>query len=159
MEEVQKLTVEKFADGGIACLKFSGTIDESFDGKKLGGTAKCDTLVLDLGGVKKISSFGIREWVDFVGTAQVQARQMVLVECAPKVIDQLNMVANFTGGGRLYSFYAPFRCDYCDSEHRVLLDVAKDLETIKSMSRNGRKITKPIWNAERSSDSMKAGIN
>ena len=132
MEE-QKLTVEKFADGGIACLKFSGTIDESFDGKKLGGTAKCDTLVLDLGGVKKISSFGIREWVDFVGTAQGQARQMVLVECAPKVVDQLNMVANFTGNGRLYSFYAPFRCDYCDSEHRVLLDVAKDLETIKSM--------------------------
>ncbi len=133
MEEVQKLTVEKFADGGIACLKFSGTIDEGFDGKRLGATAKCDTLVLDLGGVKKISSFGIREWVDFVGTAQVQARQLVLVECAPKVIDQLNMVANFTGGGRLYSFYAPFRCDYCDSEHRVLLDVSKDLETIKSM--------------------------
>ena len=133
MDEVQKLTVEKFADGGIACLKFSGTIDESFHGKKLGTTAKCDTLVLDLGGVKKISSFGIREWVDFVGAAQGQARQMVLVECAPKVIDQLNMVANFTGGGRLYSFYAPFRCDHCDSEHRVLLDVAKDLETIKSM--------------------------
>ena len=133
MEEVQKLTVEKFADGGIACLKFSGTIDEGFDGKRLGATAKCDTLVLDLGGVKKISSFGIREWVDFIGTAQVQARQMVLVECAPKVIDQLNMVANFTGGGRLYSFYAPFRCDYCDSEHRVLLDVSKDLETIKTM--------------------------
>ena len=133
MEEVQKLTVEKFADGGIACLKFSGTIDESFDGKKLGTTAKCDTLVLDLGGVKKISSFGIREWVDFVGTAQVQARQMVLVEASPKVIDQLNMVANFTGGGRLFSFYAPFRCDYCDSEHKVLLDVAKDLETIKTM--------------------------
>lgn len=133
MEEVQKLNIEKFADGGIACLKFSGTIDESFDGKKLGSTSKCDTLVLDLGGVKKISSFGIREWVDFVGTAQSQARQMVLVEASPKVIDQLNMVANFTGGGRLYSFYAPFRCDYCDSEHRILLDVAKDLETIKSM--------------------------
>ena len=86
MEEVQKLTVEKFADGGIACLRFSGTIDESFDGKKLGSTARCDTLVLDLGGVKKISSFGIREWVDFVGTAQSQARQMVLVEASPKVI-------------------------------------------------------------------------
>src|ERR1700742_5103727 len=99
MEEVQKLTVEKFADGGIACLRFSGTIDESFDGKKLGSTARCDTLVLDLGGVKKISSFGIREWVDFVGTAQGQARQMVLVEASPKVVDQLNMVANFTGSG------------------------------------------------------------
>jgi hypothetical protein len=33
------------------------------------------------------------------------------------------------------------------------------LDTIRSTSRNGRKITKPIWNAARSSDSMNAGIN
>lgn len=128
-----KLSVEKFADGGIACLKFSGTIDEGFEGKKLGATAGCDTLVLDLGGVKKISSFGIREWVDFVTTANKLCRSMVLVECTPKVVDQLNMVANFTGGGRVFSFYAPFKCDYCDSEHRVLLQVDKDFETIKTM--------------------------
>ncbi len=128
-----KLSVEKFADGGIACLKFSGTIDEGFEGKKLGATAGCDTLVLDLGGVKKISSFGIREWVDFVTTANKLCRSMILVECTPKVVDQLNMVANFTGGGRVFSFYAPFKCDYCDSEHRVLLQVDKDFETIKTM--------------------------
>lgn len=128
-----KLTIEKFADGAIACLKFAGTIDEGFEGKKLGATVAGDTLVLDLGGVKKISSFGIREWVDFVTTASKQCRSMVLIECSPKVVDQLNMVANFAGGGRVFSFYTPFRCDYCDSEHRVLLQVDKDHETIKSM--------------------------
>jgi anti-anti-sigma regulatory factor/DNA-directed RNA polymerase subunit RPC12/RpoP len=128
-----KLMIEKFADGGVACIKFVGTIDESFEGKKLGMTASADTLVLDLGGVKKISSFGIREWVDFVTTAARHARSLVLIECTPKVIDQLNMVANFAGGGRVFSFYAPFRCDYCDAEHRVLLQVDRDFEAIKSM--------------------------
>jgi len=128
-----KLMVEKFADGAIACLKFTGTIDESFEGKKLGGTAAGETLVLDLGGVKKISSFGIREWVDFVTAASKLVRSMILIECTPKVVDQLNMVANFAGGGRVFSFYAPFRCDYCDSEHRVLLQIDRDHETIKSM--------------------------
>jgi anti-anti-sigma regulatory factor len=131
--EGQKLSIEKFADGQIACLKFAGTIDESFEGKKLGASVTGDTLVLDLGGVKKISSFGIREWVDFATAASKQVRSMVLIECSPKVVDQLNMVANFAGGGRVFSFYAPFRCDYCDSEHRVLLQVDKDHETIKSM--------------------------
>jgi hypothetical protein len=43
------------------------------------------------------------------------------------------MVANFAGGGRVFSFYVPFRCDYCDSEHRVLLQVDRDHETIKKM--------------------------
>ena len=128
-----KLAIEKFADGGITCLKFTGTVDESFDGKKVGGTIKCDTLVLDTSGVKKISSFGIREWVDFVTLAAKGSKSLVMIECAPKVVDQLNMVANFAGGGRVYSFYAPFRCDYCDSEHRVLLDVTKDFESIKAM--------------------------
>jgi ABC-type transporter Mla MlaB component len=128
-----KLTIEKFADGGIACLRFAGTIDEAFEGKKLGLTATGDVLVIDLGGVKKISSFGIREWVDFIGTASRQVRSVILIECAPKVVDQLNMVANFAGGGRVFSFYAPFRCDYCDSEHRVLLQGDRDHETIKTM--------------------------
>jgi len=128
-----KLVIEKFADGGVACIKFVGTIDESFEGKKLGLTATAETLVLDLGGVKKISSFGIREWIDFVTTASRQARQLILIECTPKVIDQLNMVANFAGGGRVFSFYAPFRCDYCDSEQRVLLQVDRDFEAIKAL--------------------------
>lgn len=128
-----KLTIEKFADGNIACLKFSGTIDESFEGKKIARGISAETLVLDLGGVKKISSFGIREWVDFATTAAKQVKTLVLIECAPKVVDQLNMVGNFAGGGRVFSFYTPFRCDYCDSEHRVLLEVSKDFETIKSM--------------------------
>ena len=128
-----KLAIEKFADGGITCLRFTGTIDEGFDGKKLANGLEGDWLVLDTGGVKKISSFGIREWVDFVTTAATRVKQTVLIECSPKVVDQLNMVANFAGSGRVFSFYAPFRCDYCDSEHRVLLDVAKDFESIKSM--------------------------
>jgi anti-anti-sigma regulatory factor len=128
-----KLTIEKFADGPIACLKFSGTIDESFEGKKIARSVQADTLVLDLGGVKKISSFGIREWVDFATTAVKQVKQMILIECAPKVVDQFNMVANFAGGGRVFSFYAPFRCDYCDSEQRALLEVSKDWEAIKSL--------------------------
>src|SRR3954468_18062149 len=128
-----KLVIEKFADGDVACVKFVGMIDESFEGKKLGATAAADTLVLDLGGVKKISSFGIREWVDFVATAAKHTRSMVLIECSPKVMDQLNMVANFAGGGRVFSFYAPFRCDYCDSEHLVLLQIDRDHEAIKSM--------------------------
>jgi anti-anti-sigma regulatory factor len=128
-----KLSIEKFADAGITCLKFTGMIDESFEGKKLGRGVEAETLVLDLGGVKKISSFGIREWVDFVSTAATHCKQMFLIECAPKVVDQLNMVGNFAGGGRVFSFYAPFRCDYCDSEQRVLLEVSKDFEAIKAM--------------------------
>jgi hypothetical protein len=50
-----KLSIEKFADGGLSCLKFAGTIDESFEGKKLGASTAGDVLVVDLGAVKTSS--------------------------------------------------------------------------------------------------------
>ncbi|MBP9087119.1 MAG: anti-sigma factor antagonist [Kofleriaceae bacterium] len=128
-----KLTVDKFADGDIVGLRFDGSIDANFEGKKLAASLTAATLILDLGGVKKISSFGIREWVDFVKTAGEQVQQLILIECTPKVVDQLNIVGNFAGHGRVFSFYAPFHCDYCDSEHRVLLHVDRDRDVIKSM--------------------------
>lgn len=136
--DTTKLKLEKFADGGIVCLSFAGTIDEGFEGKKLAAAIKCETLLIDLGGVKKISSFGIREWVDFITAASRQAAQVVLVECGAKILDQLNMVANFAGSGRVYSFYAPYRCDYCDAEHRVLFTVDRDHEAIKAMKLGDR---------------------
>jgi anti-anti-sigma regulatory factor len=128
-----KIAIEKFADGPIVCLRLSGTIDESFEGKKLAATIKAKTLVLDLADIKKISSFGIREWVDFVKNVGDHVDEIVLIECAPKVVDQLNMVGNFSGKGRVFSFYAPFRCDYCDNDARVLFHVDRDWEVIKSM--------------------------
>jgi len=128
-----KLQIDKFADGGIVCLKLSGTVDESFEGKKLADGLKAATLILDLGDIRKVSSFGIREWVDFITAVGKHIDRILLVECAPKIVDQLNMVANFAGNGRVYSFYAPYHCDYCDRDDRVLLQIDRDHELIKSM--------------------------
>lgn len=127
-----KLAIERATDGAIAWISLAGTIDEDFSGGALGASVAGDTLVLDLGGVRKISSFGIREWIDFMRAAVTRVRQVILVECAPKVVDQLNMVANFAGGGRVYSCYAPYRCDFCDSESRVLVQVDRDHDAIRA---------------------------
>lgn len=128
-----KLTIDKFADGNLVCLKLAGTIDESFEGKRLADSVRGGTVILDLGDIRKVSSFGIREWVDFITAVGKTASRIVLVECAPKIVDQLNMVANFAGTGRVYSFYAPYHCDYCDRDDRVLLQVDRDHEQIKAM--------------------------
>lgn len=128
-----KLAIDKFADGNLVCLKLAGTIDESFEGKRLADSLRASTLILDLGDIRKVSSFGIREWVDFITAVGKTAQRIVLVECAPKIVDQLNMVANFAGTGRVYSFYAPYHCDYCDRDDKVLLQVDRDHEQVKSM--------------------------
>jgi hypothetical protein len=127
-----KLRVDKVSDGGITLLKLAGTIDEQFEGKKIALGLKGGTLILELAEIDRISSFGIREWVDFIGALSGKVQSLWFVECAPKVVDQFNMVANFGGTGALVSFYAPYRCDYCDDDRRRLVQVAQEWEQLKT---------------------------
>jgi anti-anti-sigma regulatory factor len=128
------LAIDKFIEGSITCLRFQGTIDEAFDGKRLAASIKCSTLILDMGAVKKISSFGIREWTDFIKTVERQVQQLVAIECTPKVVDQINMVSQFLGTkGQVFSFYAPYRCDYCDIDRRVLFQIDRDHAAIRGL--------------------------
>jgi len=128
-----KLKIAKIVEGDIMCLRFIGTIDEDFNGEEVADQAK-GTLILDLGEVRRISSFGIREWVDFIRVAEQKAHSIFFIECSPKIIDQFNMVANFGGSGKILSFYAPYRCDYCDDDRRRLVQVDESYELIKNMS-------------------------
>lgn len=128
-----KLKIAKIVEGDIMCLRFQGTIDEDFNGEEVAEQAK-GTLILDLGEVRRISSFGIREWVDFIKAAELKAHSIYFIECSPKILDQFNMVANFGGSGKILSFYAPYRCDYCDDDRRRLVQVDESYELIKNMS-------------------------
>ena len=128
------LAIDKFMEGPITCLRFQGTIDEAFDGKRLAASIRCSTLILDMGAVKKISSFGIREWTDFIKAVERQVQQLIAIECTPKVVDQINMVSQFLGTkGQVFSFYAPYRCDYCDVDRRVLFQVDRDQAAIRGL--------------------------
>ncbi len=115
-----KLLIERLSDGDVTCLRLMGTIDEQFDAPGLAQTIACRYLILDLGGVDRISSFGIRQWIDFVQHIAPRLAGVYYVESSPKVVDQFNMVANFGGPGYIVSFYAPYRCESCDLEKRHL---------------------------------------
>ena len=142
-----RLRYERVGEGEVVCLRLEGTIDEQFDGAALLSEVGAGPLLLNLGGIGKISSFGIREWVDFMAQAGRRASAIYLIECSPKVIDQLNMVANFAGAARVVSFFAPYRCDYCDDERRRLLQVELDRAMIHA-ARMPDRICESCGNAE-----------
>lgn len=127
------LTIDRLVEGQITCLRFNGVINEAFDGKRLATGIKAQTVILDFAEVKRVSSFGIREWAEFISTIERSVQRIIAIEVPPKVVDQLNMVARFLGGkGQVFSFYAPYRCDYCDVDNRVLLQVDRDRAAIAS---------------------------
>ncbi len=128
----EKLSVERISEGDITCVRFAGVMDESFEGKRLGTSIRAKVVILDLGRVSKISSFGIREWSDFIGSITRVTEHIYLIECTPKVMDQINMVAGFIGKARVVSFYGPYRCDFCDMDRSILFQVDRDSASIRS---------------------------
>ncbi|MCG8424873.1 MAG: hypothetical protein MJE77_43870 [Proteobacteria bacterium] len=127
---VQKLTVEKQVRRDVTLLTLSGTIDCDFDGKKLAAVIRTSRLAIHLAGVRLITSFGIREWIDFMTAAARRAEDILLLDCSPKIIQQANMVANFVGSGRIVSFYAPYRCATCGTDSRVHMHLRRDWDVV-----------------------------
>ena len=87
-------------------------------------------ILIDLAGVSRINSCGVREWLNFVAALQARGRRLVLERCAPVIVTQLNTIYNFTGGGHVRSVLGPYYCASCDREENHLIDLAttRDVE-------------------------------
>jgi hypothetical protein len=137
MEQAQarepKLQIYKSVQGEVTYLRFVGTIDENFDGAGCGKGLE-GHLVLAMAEIRRITSFGIRQWMEFVTKAGEGCSRIYLVECAPRIVDQLNMVAGFAGKGQVVSFYAPFRCGTCGTESMKLVQVDQSHDAISGFS-------------------------
>jgi anti-anti-sigma regulatory factor len=111
----------------VTYVKLSGVIDEDNElgtlADKLGGGG---TAVIDVSEIERINSCGVRDWVNWLGKAEKGGAHIVMVECSPAIVAQINLVNNFTGNGVVKSFYAPYFCPNCDLE-KVLLVETRDM--------------------------------
>lgn len=116
-----KFSYEVKDEGSRVTLCFHGMIDEDVDFSQIAVTKK-DSFLFDFNGVKAINSCGIREWVKF--TEQFDAETKLIYEnCTQIIIEQINMVAGFIRkGSQVASFYAPYFCEECDDERKVLVN-------------------------------------
>jgi anti-anti-sigma regulatory factor len=119
-------TMSKFFLGSqtvedVTFLKVSGTIDE--DNTLASSLKKIDghTVVVDLAGVERINSCGVRDWVNWLNDLEGRGKQVVLVRCSPVIVNQVNLVHNFAGRGHVKSFFAPYYCGRCDREQLRLV--------------------------------------
>lgn len=109
----------------ITFLKLAGVIDEDNDLASLAERVGQGTVIVDFGDVERINSCGVRDWVNWLGRVERDGAKVVLVECSPAIVAQVNLVTNFTGQGVVKSFYAPYFCPQCNRE-KVLLVETRD---------------------------------
>ena len=108
----------------LSFVKLAGVIDEDNELTELTDKIHGGTVVIDLGEVERINSCGVRDWVNWLGKLETKGTDVVLVECSPAIVAQINLVNNFTGNGMVKSFYVPYFCPECDEEKVLLCETA-----------------------------------
>src|SRR5512143_3094438 len=111
--------------GDVSYVKLGGVIDEDNELGDLVDKIPSGTAVIDLGEIERINSCGVRDWVNWLTKVEKGGGRIVLVECSPAIVSQINLVNNFTGSGGVKSFFAPYFCPNCDREKVLLVEASE----------------------------------
>jgi len=109
---------------GWTALRLDGVIDEhnGLDALTDSLGPGADALLIDLGGVRRINSVGVRDWVVWLRAQRERYRTLVLFDCPPAIMNEVNLVRNFAEGAIITTFQAPYYCDRCGQEGVQTLD-------------------------------------
>ena len=110
----------------VSYVKIGGIIDEDNELGPLADRIGTGMAIIDLSDVERINSCGVRDWVNWLGKAEKGGARVVLVQCSPAIVAQINLVNNFSGNGVVKNFFAPYFCPNCDRE-KVLLVETRDV--------------------------------
>jgi hypothetical protein len=102
-------------------LRLHGVVDEHADLSWFAALA--GRVQIDLAGVERVNSFGIRAWIDAVRTVD-RTVALEFVAIPATLVDRISMVGGFFDRGTIVSFHAPMRCEACGLETDVLLTAA-----------------------------------
>ncbi|HRE89967.1 MAG TPA: hypothetical protein PK095_12605 [Myxococcota bacterium] len=119
---------------GFTVVRLDGVIDEH--NELAGYTERIgagEALFIDLGGVKRLNSVGVRDWVNWLRALKPKFARIVLFDCPPPVMNEVNFVKNFADGAHITTFSVPLFCARCNKEENRLLESA-------ALLGNGRKL-------------------
>ena len=116
------LTAERISRGDVLCLRLAGVIDERFEPSAVFHDLPSFVLI-DLAGIKRITSFGVRQWSDAMKAVPTSVLHLYVLRAPACFVDQLNMVLNFGGRLEVVSATALYFCERCQEERAVAIDV------------------------------------
>jgi serine/threonine-protein kinase len=115
------IEVQRIDHSGASLLKLSGVLNETFEPSQLGTLPPI--AALDLSGIARITSPGVRLWCDFVRPGIDGERRLFLLGCPQVFVDQLNLVLNFAGNCEVLTAQLACLCERCDKEQKILVDI------------------------------------
>lgn len=112
---------------GATWVALSGQLNEAADLKPLSQLP--GPLVIDLSGLDRINSVGVRDWMDFVRAREQAGIELTFERCSPSMVSQMSMITHFMGTrSRVKSIQIPYLCTACKTEHLHVLEVTRGVQ-------------------------------
>lgn len=93
-------------------------VDDDLD--RLAAAAQAPEVVLDLRGIKRFNSLGVKSWIKFVAKLG-KGRTYSLVNCPVIFIAYCNMMHHLVGSRQVQSFFVPYFCKPCAKKGESLV--------------------------------------
>ena len=121
-------------DGG-ADIALTGDLDEGSDLEAVAREVSGGKVVIDVGGVGRINSFGVSRWIRFLeGITRVRGRRVSLIGLPTAFAAAAALVPNMLKGTTIDSVLLVYRCDDCNREEEVAVRSAKEASAGRACS-------------------------
>ncbi len=109
------INVVKEQKGAALVVRLSGSIEESVNFEQLLGPPPAELHVI-CKEITRINSVGVKAWIKYFQGAQQKGTKLRFQDCSTAIVEQVNLISNFTAGGPVDSLYVPFSCTGCKME-------------------------------------------
>lgn len=109
------LNVSKEQKGNVLSVRFIGSIEETVNFDQLLGPPPVE-MEVNCKEIPRINSVGVKAWIKYFQTCQAKGTKLKFVECSTAIVEQVNLISNFTCGGIVESIFVPFSCSSCKTE-------------------------------------------
>ncbi len=110
---------------GFLALRLDGVIDEHCGLAAMSAhLGEGRTLLIDVGAVRRLNSVGVRDWVSWMRELKKRFSELILYDCPPPFMTEVNFVRNFAEGAYIATFGVPLFCARCGKEDVRILDSA-----------------------------------
>jgi anti-anti-sigma regulatory factor len=124
------LSIEKRSTPEGLQVELSGAFEESVQLESLIGEVK-GNLNVHCKGITRINSVGVKTWINYFQKLKMAGVRVRFFECSPSIVEQLNMISNFSGGGEVVSILLPYSCIKCVKEFVIPFETKKiDLDAL-----------------------------
>jgi len=109
------VNVTKEQKGNVLVVRLTGSIEETVNFEQLLGPPPPE-MEVNCKEVPRINSVGVKGWIKYFQGCQSKGTKLRFVECSTAIVEQINLISNFTCGGIVESIFVPFSCTSCKSE-------------------------------------------